>query len=83
MLTALGVRSMLARNSGKVTQSHGMPARMASSEIASLRVIDSIDRSRSSGSTGANPKPQLPITTDVTPCQPDSEQYGSQKTWAS
>ena len=35
------------------------------------------------GCTGAKPKPQLPITTDVTPCQPESEQYGSQKTCAS
>ena len=77
------MRSTLSRNSGNVTQSHGMPAFMASSEIASLRVIDSIERSRSSGRTGANPKPQLPMTTDVTPCQPESEQYGSQKTCAS
>ena len=39
--------------------------------------------SRSAGRTGAKPKPQLPITTDVTPCQPDSVQYGSQNTCAS
>jgi hypothetical protein len=36
-----------------------------------------------SGRAGANPKPQLPMATDVTPCHPDSVQYGSQKTWAS
>ena len=77
------MRSTLSRNSGNVTQSHGMPARIASSGIASLRVIDSIERSRSSGRTGAKPNPQLPITTDVTPCQPDIEQYGSQNICAS
>ena len=46
--------------------------------MASLRVIVSIARSRSSGRTGAKPNPQLPITTDVTPCQPEIVQYGSQ-----
>jgi hypothetical protein len=30
---------------------------------------------------GANPKPQLPMTTLVTPCQPDMVHQGSQKTW--
>ena len=40
-------------------------------------------RSRSSGRHGANPKPQLPITTLVTPCQPDMVHHGSQKTWLS
>ena len=39
-----------------------------------MRVIVSIARSRSSGCTGAKPKPQLPITTEVMPCQPDSVQ---------
>ncbi len=34
------------------------------------------DRSRSAGFTGAKPKPQLPSTTDVTPCQPEIVQYG-------
>ena len=43
----------------------------------------SMARSRMSGWTGANPKPQLPITMEVTPCQPDSVQYGSQLICAS
>ena len=60
-----------------------MPAFIALYGIASTRVIERIARSRSSGRTGAKPKPQLPITTDVTPCQPDSVQYGSQNTCAS
>ena len=51
-----------------------MPAAIEASGMASTRVMDSIMRSRSSGRTGAKPKPQLPMTTEVMPCQPDSEQ---------
>jgi hypothetical protein len=47
---------------------------MASSGMASTRVMESIIRSLISGLTGAKPNPQLPMTTDVTPCQPDSVQ---------
>ena len=83
MLIAFGVRSRLSRYSGNVTQSHGIPSRIESYGIASTRVIDFIAYSRWSGSTGANPKPQLPIATDVIPCHPDSVQYGSQNTCAS
>src|SRR5262249_61484053 len=39
--------------------------------------------SRSSGLHGANVTPQLPRTTDVTPCQHDDDATGSQPTWAS
>jgi hypothetical protein len=39
--------------------------------MASIRVIESIARLRFSGSIGAKPNPQLPITADVTPCQPE------------
>ena len=74
---------MLSRNSGKVVQSHGIPAFIDAYGIASTRVIVSIARSRLSGCTGAKPKPQLPITTDVTPCQLEMVQYGSQKSCAS
>ena len=51
--------------------------------MASTRVMVSIARSRISGRIGAKPKPQLPITTEVTPFQPDVDRYGSQKTCAS
>ena len=51
-----------------------MPAFIDAIGIASTRVIDIIARSRSAGRTGAKPKPQLPITTEVMPCQDDSEQ---------
>jgi hypothetical protein len=66
-----------------VTQSQGMPTRIVSSGTASLRDRASMARSRSSGSQGAKPNPQLPMTTLVTPCQPDMVHHGSQNTWLS
>ena len=48
-----------------------LDARIASYEMASFRVIMRIARSRCSGRTGAKPKPQFPIATVVTPCQPE------------
>ena len=36
-----------------------------------------------SGGLGTIPKPQLPTVTEVTPCQPEVVQCGSQNTWAS
>ncbi len=60
-----------------------MPAFIDAYGIASVRVIVSIARSRSSGLTGAKPKPQLPITIEVTPCQLEIVQYGSQNNCAS
>ena len=65
-----GVFSRASMNSGNVSQFHGNAAAIASYEIASLRVSESMARSRPSAFTGAMPKPQLPITTEVTPCQP-------------
>jgi hypothetical protein len=47
--------------------------------MASVRVMVSMLRSRKSGFTGANPNPQLPSTTDVTPCQPEMVHQGSQR----
>ena len=81
--TPFGARSRLSRYSGIVSQSHGMPASIDAYGIASVRVIVSIERSRKSGRTGAKPKPQLPSTTDVTPCQPEIVHHGSQRICAS
>ena len=81
--TDLAVRSTESRNSGNVTQSQGMPSCIDLSGIASVRTMVSIARSRESGCTGAKPNPQFPMTTLVTPCHPDNEQYGSQKSCAS
>ena len=73
-LTDFLVRRMLSMNSGNVTQSQGMPSLIQAMGTASLRVMASMVRSRSSGRQGAKPNPQLPIATVVTPCQPDEEQ---------
>lgn len=82
-LTPLGARPTLSRNSGNVSQSHGMPTFMVSIGTASLRDRLNMARSRSAGLQGAKPKPQLPITTLVTPCQPDIVHHGSQNSWLS
>ena len=66
-----------------VSQSQFIPWRIDSYGMASVRVIVSIERSRNSGLHGAKPKPQLPSTTDVTPCQPEIVHHGSHRIWAS
>jgi hypothetical protein len=72
--TPLGARSRESRYCGMVSQSQFIPACMDANGIASVRVMVSIERSRKSGLTGAKPKPQLPSTTEVTPCQPEMVQ---------
>ena len=81
----LGRRARRCRGTrGSVTQSHGMPACIDVVAGSPRRASSTASPARGSpGRTGAKPKPQLPITTDVTPCQPDSVQYGSQKSCAS
>ena len=51
--------------------------------MSSTLSIISMSAVCSSGLAGANPTPQLPIITVVTPCQPDGVMYGSQVTCAS
>ena len=51
--------------------------------MSSTDSIISARYSRSSGRTGANVTPQLPMTTDVTPCQHDELSSGSQPICAS
>ena len=69
--TPFGWRSSASMNCGYVSQSKLSAACIDFSGIASVRTIVSIERSASGFRTGAKPKPQLPITTDVTPCQPE------------
>ncbi len=77
--------STASRYSGKVAkgQSSPSPARSAAalmpSTFSSVRMISS----RWSARVGATPKPQLPITTVVTPCQGDTVSIRSHRTWAS
>ena len=55
-------------------------------ESAGMSSTDSMSLASSSwsvGLTGAKVTPQLPTTTEVTPCQHDELQGASQATWAS
>ena len=58
-LTPLGVRPTLSRNSGNVSQSHGIPARIVFSGTASLRDSDSMARSWSSALARREPEPAV------------------------
>ena len=77
--------STASRYSGNVSNGHcsPSPARSASalmpSTFSSVRTM----RSRCAGRVGATPKPQLPMTTVVTPCHGDTVSMRSQKIWAS
>ena len=70
--------SSSSRYSGNDSQFHVMPSSSAAPGMSSTPSISWIRKSRSSGRAGAKPTPQLPITTVVTPCQPDGETSGSQ-----
>ncbi len=82
-LTPFGERSSESRYCGMVSQSQLMPAFIEAYGMASVRVMVSIERSRKSGLHGAKPKPQLPSTSEVTPCHPEMVQYGSHRICAS
>ncbi len=60
-----------------------MPARIASSDMPSTWVRFLTMRSRCAGWQGAIVKPQLPITTVVTPRAVEGVAYGSQVSCAS
>jgi hypothetical protein len=62
--------SRAARNSGKVSKSHGRPSR-ALIDMPSTRANIWVGKARSSAFVGAMEKPQLPATTDVTPWNTD------------
>ena len=48
--------------------------------MSSTPSMSPMSHSRSAARAGANPTPQFPVTTVVTPCQPDGETSGSQVT---
>ncbi len=56
---------------------------MLSAGMSSTDSIISASSSRSPGLQGANVTPQLPSTTEVTPCQHDDDPIGSQASCAS
>ena len=63
--------------------STGRPARSASSGMPSTNCSSRMSVSRCSGRQGATVKPQLPMTTVVTPCHGDGLADGSQNSWQS
>ena len=83
MLMRLGSRRRASRYWGKVSKHQSMPARRVRPLMPSTSSRVSMTTSRSWAAAGAMPKPQLPITAVVTPCQDDGVRSGSQKTWAS
>ena len=75
---ARGMPSSASRYSGNDSQSHWMPSASAVPGMSSTPSISSISHCSRPGRTGANPTPQLPSTTVVTPCQHDGVRCGSQ-----
>jgi len=67
----------MSRYSPKDSQPHWMPTERAAPGMSSTPSIRPMSHSWRSGFTGANPTPQLPITTVVTPCQHDGVSSGS------
>ncbi len=72
-----------SRYSGTVSKFHCVPASRASSAMPSTCVRLRRVRSRSAGRQGAMVKPQLPITTVVTPSPTEGLAVGSQVICAS
>ena len=70
-------------NCGKVSQSQVMPLLSTSKGMPSTFTRSFIAISRVSGLHGAMPTPQLPITTEVTPCHDEGVTAPSQQICAS
>ena len=77
------MRSTASRYSGKLVHSQVMPSVMAEPGMSSTPSMRSMSQSCRSGLAGANPTPQLPMTTVVTPCHELGVTTGSQVTCAS
>ena len=77
------MRSTSSRYSPKVSQFQVMPSASAVPGMSSTPSMSWISQARSLARAGAKPTPQLPMTTVVTPCQPEGETSGSQVAWPS
>ena len=75
-----GIASKASRYSGKVSHCQSIPANKDWRGMSSTLSIIDMSSSRRSGTTGANPTPQLPITTVDTPCHRDCVSSGSHDT---
>ena len=77
------MRSTSSRYSPKVSQFQLIPSASAVPGMSSTPSISWMSQARSVSRAGANPTPQLPMTTVVTPCQPEGDTSGSQVAWPS
>ena len=75
--TMRGRRSSASRYSGKDSHCQSMPSQSAVPGMSSTPSISSMSSCSPPGRTGANPTPQLPTTTVVTPCQHDGASCAS------
>ena len=75
--------SSASRYSANDSHVQSMPSCSAVPGMSSTPSISSMRNVSPPGRTGANPTPQLPITTVVTPCQLDGVTSGSHVTWPS
>lgn len=81
--TARSSVARASRYSGNVDHRQRIPSTIAAPGMSSTPSIKPMSQSRRSSRAGANPTPQFPITTVVTPCPDDGETSGSQVTCAS
>ena len=77
------LRSTAPRYSANVSKFQAMPASSIFSDMSSTACSVRTIAPRWGSRVGAIENPQLPATTDVTPCQHDDVSAGSQNTWAS
>ncbi len=75
----LGRAETCAQYSGKLSKDQSMPASSVARFMSSTFSRVSMIALRSLGRVGAMPKPQLPCTAVVTPCQQDGVKSGSQQ----
>ena len=75
--------SIASRYWGKVSHSHSIPSASAVPGMSSTPSMRPMSQSWRSGWAGANPTPQLPMTSVVTPCHDDGASSESQVTWPS
>ena len=78
-----GARSSASRYSGNDSHRQSMPSHSAVPGMSSTPSMSSMSPCSPPGCTGANPTPQLPITTVVTPCQHDGASCESHVAWPS
>ena len=78
-----GRSASASRYSGNDSHRQSMPSHSAVPGMSSTPSMSSTSSCSPPGCTGANPTPQLPTTTVVTPCQHDGPSCESHVAWPS